>query len=116
MKIIAVANQKGGCAKTTTVVNLAACLAEQNKKVLVIDLDSQANATSWLGADNQSLGAIRLLTTKDALEKLILPSCVEGVFIIAASRELANFEKVVAVAVAGVNPPKSRLTGLDSND
>jgi chromosome partitioning protein len=51
MQVICVANQKGGCAKTTTVVNLAAALAERGFRVLVIDLDPQLNATIWLGLD-----------------------------------------------------------------
>jgi len=113
MKIIAVANQKGGCAKTTTVVNLAACLAELQKKVLIIDLDSQANASNWLGSDNQSMGAIRLLTTKDDLQKLIIPTHLEGVHLIAASRELANFEKIVAGEIAVETRLKRRLASLD---
>ena len=66
-KTIAIANQKGGVGKTTTAINLSACLAEAGKKVLVIDLDPQGNTTSGLGIDKSTL--------ENTVYDLILDEC-----------------------------------------
>ena len=66
-RIIAVANQKGGVGKTTTSINLSACLAEKGKKVLVIDTDPQGNTTSGFGIDKNNLD--------DTVYELILGEC-----------------------------------------
>ena len=72
MRTIAVVNQKGGCAKTTTAVNLAGCLAADGARVLVVDLDPQAHATIALGVDPEALGEnlYEVLAEDDGVERL----------------------------------------------
>jgi chromosome partitioning protein len=112
MKVIAVANQKGGCAKTTTVVNLAACLALRDFSVLVIDLDSQANATNWLAGNVSTPGSWQMLTTREDLVSLLVPTSVSGVSLLAGSRELANLEKALAGELSVETLLKRRLAKL----
>jgi chromosome partitioning protein len=96
MRIICIANQKGGCAKTTTVVNLAAALAEANQKILVIDLDPQANASQWLSDAPNDKNSSLIFSTKTPIDELIHASKIPNVDIIPAHQDLASIEKIVA--------------------
>lgn len=94
MRTIAVANQKGGCSKTSTVVNLGAALGELGYKILVVDLDPQANATYWLGGPASSRSALKFLTD-NGTTPVIEETSAEGVFVVAGSLELSNYHEYV---------------------
>lgn len=93
-RTIAVANQKGGVGKTTTAINLSACLAEKNKKVLTIDIDPQGNTTSGLGVDKNSAEntIYELFLDECSLEDCIQNSVMENLTVIPSNINLSGAE------------------------
>lgn len=106
-KVIAIANQKGGVAKTTTAVNLGACMAEMGRRVLLIDMDPQGNATSGMGVAKGKLGRCiyDVLINDVALERVVLKTETKNLKLVPARIALAGAE----IELVSVMSRESRL-------
>ena len=93
-RIFAVANQKGGVGKTTTTINLGACIAQLGHRVLIVDLDPQANATRGLGIDSRLVdhSLYDVLLHEFPIEDVIEPVSVKNLYVVPSSLDLAGAE------------------------
>lgn len=117
--IIAVANQKGGVGKTTTVVNLGAYLGSKGKRVLIIDADPQANATSGLGIDKLkvSKGTYDIIINEVPIKETIISTDVQGLDIVPSHIDLVAVEMELVSVLARESRIKEAVKGeLDGYD
>ena len=96
MNIMAIANQKGGCGKTTTTINLAAELGRQEKQVLVIDMDPHGHASLGLGVSDRDLpGLYEVFSDEENFHDVVTSNVCEGVDLVPASLSLTMLESLL---------------------
>lgn len=113
-RIIAIANQKGGVGKTTTTVNLAACLSRLGKKVLLVDIDPQGNSTSGLGIDKRRCEktVYDCLINEEKMENTAIPTAYENLDICPSNLDLSGAEIELISVMGRENRLKDSLAGV----
>ncbi|MHC5250131.1 ParA family protein [Enterococcus sp. LJL90] len=116
-RIISVANQKGGVGKTTTTVNLGACLAYNGKRVLLVDIDAQGNATSGIGVRKPDVAQdiYDVLVNETPIRETILPTSREGLSIVPATIQLAGAEIELTSMMARETRLKTALAEISDD-
>ncbi|EHM10894.1 ATPase involved in chromosome partitioning [Thermanaerovibrio velox DSM 12556] len=102
MSVLALTNQKGGVGKTSSCVNLAAAIAMQGKRVLMVDMDPQGNATSGIGIDRSSLSrnVYELLLGDAQFDDVVVPANIENLWVLPATIDLAGAEIELSSAIS----------------
>jgi chromosome partitioning protein len=118
MKILVVVNQKGGVGKTSTCINLAACLSMQGRKVLVVDADPQSNCTSGLGVERSKIkkSIYDCLLDPRQAQDVILKDVLENLDLLPSTIDLAGSEIELVSAISRENRLKNYLNGLEGYD
>lgn len=113
-RVVAVINQKGGVGKSTTVINLTACLGENKKKVLVIDFDPQGNSTSGYGIEKEELDhdVYDVILHDYPIEDAIIETCEPNVFMVPATIQLATAEIELVTTMARESVLKDAIASI----
>ena len=108
-RVIAIASQKGGVGKTTTAINLGACLAQESRRVLIVDIDPQGNASSGLGinGNDQRVTAYEVLIGQADIKDAIQPTALANLDLLPAGQRLSGAE----VELVGMMAREGRLRG-----